>query len=124
MKLERMRQKSNEGEETYQEAGEEVDKDCKRNSEEENEKEMKINFINIFQNQSRRGVTAGEILKPRREKEQPKKRRRRSCGKKLKKKEEETHERAFSPLLFSRISTLVGLTLIHWAYNCLSWTAH
>ena len=46
MRLERMRRKSNESEETYREAGEEVDRDCKRNS----EKEIKINLINIFQN--------------------------------------------------------------------------
>ena len=52
MKLERMRRKSNDGEETYREAGEEVDRDCTRNSEEENEKEIKINFIDIFQNKS------------------------------------------------------------------------
>ena len=52
MKLERMSQKSNEGEQTYKEAEKKVDKDCMRNSEEENEKEIKINFINIFQNQS------------------------------------------------------------------------
>ena len=51
MKLERRRRKSNEAEETYREAGEKVDRDCKRNNEEENEKELKVNFINIFQNQ-------------------------------------------------------------------------
>ena len=38
------------GEETYQEAGEEVDRDCMRNNEEENSEEIKINFINIFHN--------------------------------------------------------------------------
>ena len=52
MKLGRMRRKSNEAEETYREAGEEVDRDCKRKNEEENGKELKVNFINIFQNQS------------------------------------------------------------------------
>ena len=34
------------------EAAEEVDRDCRRNIEEENERELKANYINIFQNQS------------------------------------------------------------------------
>ena len=49
---ERVRRKSNEAEGTYREAAEEVDRDCKRNIEEENERELKVNCINIFQNQS------------------------------------------------------------------------
>ena len=37
--------------ETYREAWEEIDRDCKRNSEEEDEKELKLNYIKL-QNQS------------------------------------------------------------------------
>ena len=47
-----MRRESNEAEGTYREAAEEVNRDCRRDIEEENEREHKVNCINIFfQNQ-------------------------------------------------------------------------
>ena len=47
-----MRRESNEAEGTYREAAEEVDRDCRRDIEEENEREHKVNCINkFFQNQ-------------------------------------------------------------------------
>ena len=43
-----MRRESNEAEGTYREAAEEVNRDCRRDIEEENEREHKVNCINIF----------------------------------------------------------------------------
>ena len=58
-----MRRESNEAEGTYREAAEEVNRDCRRDIEEENEREHKVNCINIFFPESvGRGVTAGEDL--------------------------------------------------------------
>ena len=47
-KKERVRGKPTDAEETYREAVEEIDRDCKRNSEEENKRELKVKCINIF----------------------------------------------------------------------------
>ena len=95
-KKERVRKKSNEAEGTYREAADEVDKDCKRNIEEENEKELKLESV-------------GRKSKPRREKNNQKRRKKKKLQEEAKKEEEEAPERAFSPL-FSRISTSAGLT--------------
>ena len=94
-KKERVRGKSNDTKETYQEAGEEIDRDCKRNSEEENERELKVNCINIFHSL----------------KEDPKKDS--ICPYQVPR---------VSSLLGSIY--LIGLTLFDWARNCLSSTTY
>ena len=55
-----MRRESDEAEGTYQEAAEEVDKDCRRDIEEENEREHKVNDINI-NNQLEEGLQRKKI---------------------------------------------------------------
>ena len=65
-----MRRESNEAEGTYRETAEEVDRDCRRDIEEENEREHKVNCINIFFRISWKRSYSGTRSNPRKEKEQ------------------------------------------------------
>ena len=94
------------------------------NSEEANEKEIKITSL-TFQNQwgeelqREKNLNLGENKNNVKRKRKKKERR----GEANKKGEEELPKQLF-PFLFSLISTSAGLTLFDRACNYLSWTAH
>ena len=95
---------------TYREAWEGMDRDCKRNRKEEDEKELKLNFIQLPESVGR-GVTAGENLNlGERKNNLKRKRKKESRGEanKRKKKKRERHDG--SPPFKSAFSPFCGLS--------------
>ena len=96
---------------------------ARENSEEANEKEIKITSL-TFQNQWGEELQREKNLNLRESKNNLKRKRKKERRREANKKGGEGLPKQLFPFLFSLISTLTGLKLFDWACNYLSWTAH